>query len=704
MKSFVLQLRAASARFFNDLFYTKKKRKHITQIVLLVILLTGVSVIANANGPAKNTNTCYGDPLTQPLFSIQLIKTNVSACGNGSDGTLEAIPSGGTAPYTYSWTGPNGFTSTSQTLTGLSIGYYNLTVTDATFTSSTVTGIHVAAAFAPYITNSGSSSASCASNGSIILYGNAGVQPYTYSLDGINYQAGNTFNNLAAGTYTGYVKDLRGCVSTKSITVLSTTAITVSSYVRPASNCNSDGSIELYRSGGSGPFTYSLDNVNYQPGNVFSNLAAGSVYTGWVMDAYGCKGSLSNITVTQVPQLTATVSKTNSSTCVNDGTIQIRGSGGVAPYTYSIGDVTYQASANFANLAPGSYACWVKDSKGCKASINVTMGTNPISVTSYTGPSNSCNTNGFIQLYRTGGTAPFTYSINNINYRNSNVFTNLPGGVYTGWVKDSKGCVASLSGITVVTGVGITVTATKTPTSTCINNGSIKLNATGGTAPLTYSMDNITYQPGNTFAQLGAGNYVGWVKDANGCKASVNATINLNHIVVTATVTDVNNCIVPDGTIQLSRTGGTGGFTYSIDGENYQSASLFTGVDEGTYTAFVKDSNVCIGTLSNINVNSNCNSLTANQPANNKNRAVAAGVAKINAYPNPTATAFILSLEGYTSADVSIVVTDALGRITYQAQGNAKQQYKFGNNFKAGLYNVQVTQGNDVKNLRLIKQ
>ena len=704
MKPFLLLLRAGSARFFTALFYKKKKKRSIARLTALLLLLNIVFTnmkAADLPGIIQGNNNGIEAPFT---ISIQINTTNVSACGNGSDATINATPSGGTAPYTYSWTGPSGFTSTNQNLTGLRVGYYNVTVTDANLVLATVTAIHISFAFSPTITNSGSNSGSCNSSGSIILYGSAGVQPYTFSLDGTNYQASNTFTGLAAGTYTAYLKDLRGCTATKSITVLSTAPIVVTSLVRPASNCNNDGSIELYRSGGVGPYTYSLDDVNYQASNVFTGLAAGSVFTGWVMDAQGCKGSLANLVVTQVPPLAVTVGRTNSSTCINDGTIQIGASGGVTPYTYSVNDVTYQSGSTFSNLAPGTYTCWVKDFKGCKVSISVTISLNPIIVTAYTGSSNGCNTNGSIQLFKTGGTGPFTYSLNNITYTTTNIFSNLSGGVYTGWVKDSRGCKGSLTGITVVTGAAITVSVSKTNTSACVNSGVININASGGTPPLSYSLNNNTFQPGNSFTQLGAGNYVCCVKDANGCKAFVNATINISQIIVTAAVTNVVNCILPDGTILISRTGGTGGFTYSIDGDNYQTSNLFTGVEAGEYTAFVKDSNICIGTLSNIVVTTSCVSFTGKQPVYKENSLPAIRQMKINAYPNPTATEFILSMEGYSNNNISITVTDIMGRTIYQVSGSGKQQYTFGKDFTSGLYNVQVVQGNDKKSIRIVKQ
>ncbi len=638
-------------------------------------------------------------------FPVRVLTTNISACGNGADGSIKIIPEGGVAPFTFIWTGPNGFTSSQEAIDGLSIGYYHVTITDATANSTTVSNIHITFAYSPYITYSGSVSGSCNSTGSIILYGNAGVQPYVYSLNGINYQESNTFNNLAAGTYTAYIKDQMGCVSSKQVSVAATAPMVVSSYVRTASSCYNDGIIEVYRTGGMGPYMYSLDNVNYQVSNVFSNLAPSNFYTAWVMDSKGCKAFQANIRVTQVSSLSLSTIKTNSSTCVNDGTVRINVSGGMGGYMYSMDDISYQPANSFFNLAPGTYTCWSKDYKGCKGSTVVTIGTNPIVVTAATGSTNSCNKNGSIQLFRSGGVGPYMYSLNNINYSSSNVFTGLPGGTYTGWVKDSKGCRASLPGITVVTGYEMTATATKTNSSTCVNNGTISLVPANGTAPYSYSLDDITYQPANAFSGLAPGNYVGWIKDAFGCKASVNTNIGLNTIDVSVIVTDVTNCSVPDGTVQVFKTGGTGGFTYSLDGMNYQASNLFTGLEEGYYVAFVKDSNICIGVSPDVQINTTCISKNVRNTQNKK-----AGIESINtqlqiqAYPNPTVTGFVLKTSGFDEGNLTVIVTDVIGRVIFQSAGNKNTQFRFGDSFKSGIYYLQVIQGHKMKTAKLIKE
>ena len=68
------------------------------------------------------------------------ITTSIN-CFGGSTGAISLLVSGGTPPYTYSWTkSGGGFTSTSENILGLSAGTYSVTISDAvTPTACTLT-------------------------------------------------------------------------------------------------------------------------------------------------------------------------------------------------------------------------------------------------------------------------------------------------------------------------------------------------------------------------------------------------------------------------------------------------------------------------------------------------------------------------------------------------------------------------------------
>src|SRR5204862_6240367 len=123
------------------------------------------------------------------------------------------------------------------------------------------------------------------------------------------------------------------------------------------------------------------------------------------------------------------------------GTVYV--SGGSEPYTYTIDGTTFGASGTFSNLDAGSYTITVKDANGCSTTQPVTI-TEPASAL---GSSISSQTNvgcfggstGSVTVAGSGGTAPYTYSIDGTNFGNSGTFSNLAAGSYTITVKDDNG-------------------------------------------------------------------------------------------------------------------------------------------------------------------------------------------------------------------------------------------------------------------------
>src|SRR5690606_5717038 len=195
-------------------------------------------------------------------------------------------------------------------------------------------------------------------------------------------------------------------------------------------------------------------------------------------------------------------------------------------------------------------------------------------------------------------TAPAEYSLDNTTWQTGAVFSNLPAGSYTVYIRDNSGCSNSA---TITIGEPAELAATSNVQNALCNgqsNGVITISATGGAGSYTYSLNGGAPQSSNTF-NVGVGTYSVEVRDANNC------TITLSNISVTepglltATAVTANATCDggADGTITITATGGTSPFQYSADGGNFQSSNVLN-VRAGTYNnVTVKDANGCTNVL-----------------------------------------------------------------------------------------------------------
>ncbi|HRF27009.1 MAG TPA: hypothetical protein PKW54_06690, partial [Ferruginibacter sp.] len=141
----------------------------------------------------------------------------------------------------------------------------------------------------------------------------------------------------------------------------------------PLCNGNADGIISLAASGGVAAYEYSKDGgATYQSSGTFNGLTAGT-YTFRIRDNVGCiKDTI--VTLTEPTLLTASATSLPGTCNGNDGTITVTGSGGTAPYQYSVDNgTTYQNGTSF-TVSGGNYPnIRVKDANGCVANTNVNV-------------------------------------------------------------------------------------------------------------------------------------------------------------------------------------------------------------------------------------------------------------------------------------------------------------------------------------------
>ena len=263
----------------------------------------------------------------------------------------------------------------------------------------------------------------------------------------------------------------------------------------------------------------------------------------------------------------------------NSGQVTLVATGGTAPFTYSINNGTPQSSATFSNLTPGTYSYTIIDNSGCSGTGTFTLNT-PSNVVATATQSGSIlcfgNQNASITVTGTGGQSNYTYSINGTSYQSANQFANIGAGTYTLYAKDANGCIGETT-LTITQPSQISVNAVPTMI-TCNGNadGQITATATGGTPSYQYSIDGINFYPQNTVNNLSAGNYTISVKDANGCIQTFSTTITEPNLLVATGVSIGAPSGTSTGSITMSANGGLSPYTYSINGTNYYSGSLFS--------------------------------------------------------------------------------------------------------------------------------
>lgn len=356
--------------------------------------------------------------LATPL-SATTSYTNVS-CNGGSNGVASVVASGGTAPYTYSWS-PSG--GTGATASGLAAGTYTCTITDAAAASITK-NVTVSQPAVLSVTAASLTNIACfggATGSATINTPTGGTAPYTY-----NWTPGNptgdgskTVTGLSAGTYTATATDANGCTASVNFTISQPTALAMSAASQTNIACfgGATGAASINApTGGMAPYTY-----NWTPGNPtgdgtrsVTGLAAG-VYTVTVTDAYGCTKT-QNFTITQQASLAVTPSQQNV-TCNggSNGSASVSVSGGMAPYAYSWSP-SGGTAATASGLSAGVYTCTVSDSYGCTTQYSFTITQPPsITVSSVSSASVCSGSSTNIALSSNTGGAGFAWTVNNIS-------------------------------------------------------------------------------------------------------------------------------------------------------------------------------------------------------------------------------------------------------------------------------------------------
>lgn len=300
-----------------------------------------------------------------PALTVNGSSSNISCYGT-ANGMASVAVTGGTAPYTYVWS-PSG--GTASIATGLSGGTYTCTVTDAN--GCTKTRSFTIYEQTPIVVTSVKTNIVChgATNGSATVSATGGVPGYTYAWS--TGSGSPSVTGLAAGTHTVTVTDALGCSIVHTVVITEPDALAVViSQTNVLCSGNSDGSLGVAVTGGTGAYTYAW-TPNVGTGATVTGLNAGN-YSVTITDANGCT-ALRNFSLTQPAPLAASLTKTDVN-CFggNDGTAAAIVTGGTAPYTYAW-TAPGGGTPNPLNLVSGTYTVTITDANGCTFTGSVTI-------------------------------------------------------------------------------------------------------------------------------------------------------------------------------------------------------------------------------------------------------------------------------------------------------------------------------------------
>lgn len=415
----------------------------------------------------KGCTTTRQAIVSEPDAIQTALSATATNCFGSSNGEAHALISGGTPPYSLSWS--NG--SVAAAMANIPAGSYTLTVTDANgCTASGGVNVNTPSEILGTVSTT---ALRCAGDGSgeasVLASGGTGNLSYLWS----NGSTTPSLAGLNAGNYSVIVTDANNCTRSFAVNVSEPPALNVSVQIMEADCGQSNGSASASVAGGAGPYIYEWSTG--ASGQFTSGLAVGN-YSVSITDAAGCEQTQQFIVNNlNAPAVTA-ITHNPSCHAANTGTIDLRISAGSGSYNLLWDNGLTSASLN--NLPAGVYGYTVSDANGCTVLGSVTLSEpSPLSINAIVNAAAGSG-NGSIDLTVSGGVPGYNYQWSN-GATTEDIFALLPYD-YSVTVTDANGCTSSqLFTISTTTGIAVTQTENMHRVFPNPNNGYFRVQAKG---------------------------------------------------------------------------------------------------------------------------------------------------------------------------------------------------------------------------------
>jgi gliding motility-associated-like protein len=574
----------------------------------------------------KDANECKTDDEAVILNSNPKIEVNLNAedlsCFGDANGKFTPVVSGGVPTYTYSWSGPSGFSSTDLNITDLNGGEYQLTITDnVSCVADTIYTLKEPEQLTTKELVVEPTNCNGESSGEIFVVGDKGTPDYKYYLNGAENVEGK-FYNLEAKTHELKIVDANGCIFLKDVEVEQPQPIgfIVEDKVMPSCDKKFDGVIHVKPFGGNEGYTFSWTGPNdYRSySEDIENLESGE-YRLLVTDKKNCSNEdVVDLDLGLTLQLGLVVEQHVTKPGLSDGSLALELIEGTTPYTFTITGPagTINSPDNFddhnflvENLPSGVYKVVATDASNCVTVEKSIIIEEPGRLYAYieeilpVGCPGS--TDGELRAIAKGGDGSYTYSWTGPKNGSNKSHFGLGAGTYNLTVS-SAGQTANAN-YTLVDASPVIVSIAAFKNVSCLSeaNGEITLDVDAGGVDyeIEWTSDNGYLSSATHIMDLKPGIYNYKVTTKYGCTAVGSQEITEpTGLDLNLTQKDISKVGERDGTVTANFSGGTPPYTVLISGpngyshaENNNTSGTITvdKLEQGNYEVAVLDANEC---------------------------------------------------------------------------------------------------------------
>lgn len=556
--------------------------------------------------------------IAAPNPSLAITAQSSNSCNATNNGTANITSLvGGNIPYTISWSGPNGYTSSQYSINNLAAGVYTVTAQDACGTTVSANVTVLEPAPQPQTMAVSGSTTLCNPESSVTISAYAGAVTYVWQriVNGVTIPVAGSTNSINAtepGAYYVSMTDANGCFQNSDfVNVYAANSIPLTvdltSYTNGVSCFNGGGVVNASYSGGTAPITFvgwTGPNGYTSTANNIASLAPGT-YIATYRDFCGVEAT-GSITFTAGEEFILPTVTPSAPFC---GSNAVTLTMGATPYSFEwyqydmINEVfvrTFSPNQNTIVLSADAgyyYYPVLKDANNCYGYPTGFSTAAPTPITFSVSSSPSCGpNNGTANIFNiTGGSYPVTYSwTDGASFNSTDGFiTNLAPGTYTVTAMDA--CANAVSQSVTITGGIAAATITSTSQNICAGSSAV-LSVTNYNAAYSYQWRKegviIPGATGETYAANLQGNYL--VEVSDGVCNSYSGSIFVNvALPPSLTVFSSPSCGSPNtGSAYVqSVSGGKLPFTYSwTDGGTFSStAQTVSNLAAGNYAVTVTD-------------------------------------------------------------------------------------------------------------------